>query len=110
MGPDEASGPPQIVPSGAAGLEQMPVDGSHVPMPWHWSLALQVTGFDPAHTPAWQTSVCVQAFPSLHAVPSAAFGFEQVPLPGSHTPAVWHWSLAVHTTGLEPVHVPVMQE
>ena len=30
--------------------------------------------FEPTHTPAWHTSVCVHALPSLHAVPFAAFG------------------------------------
>jgi hypothetical protein len=42
------------------------------------------------HTPAWQVSVCVQALPSLQAVPSAAFGFEQTPVAGLQTPAAWH--------------------
>jgi hypothetical protein len=32
----------------------------------------------------------VQAFPSLQAVLLALAGFEQVPLVGSHVPAVWH--------------------
>ena len=40
--------------------------------------------------PFWQVSLCVQALPSLHAVPFAAFGFEQVPVAGSHVPATWH--------------------
>ena len=73
-------------PSVFAGLVHVPVDG--------------------LQTPVWHVSVCVQAFPSLHAVPFGAFGFEQVPVAGSHVPATWHRSLAVHVTGLEPVHVP----
>jgi hypothetical protein len=40
------------VPSTAAGFEHTPVDGSHVPAAWHWSLAVQVTGLAPVHTPA----------------------------------------------------------
>ena len=64
-------------------------------------------GLDPVQTPLWQVSVCVHTFPSLHAVPLPAFGFEQVPLPGLHAPATWHGSLAVHTTELDPVHVPL---
>ena len=28
------------------------------------------------------------------------------PLPGLHVPAAWHWSLAVHVTGLPPVQAP----
>ena len=31
---------------------------------------------------------------------------EHVPLPGSHVPAVWHWSLATQVTGLEPTQAP----
>src|ERR1700722_5100462 len=30
----------QVVPAGASGLEQVPVDGEHVPATWHWSLAV----------------------------------------------------------------------
>jgi hypothetical protein len=51
-------------------------------------------------------SVWVQALVSLQAVPSDWGGFEQRPVPGLHVPATWHWSLAVQTTGLPPVHVP----
>ena len=46
-------------------------------------------------------SACVQALPSLHAVPLGLAGFEQAPVAGSQVPAVWHWSLAVQTT---PAH------
>jgi hypothetical protein len=31
---------------------------------------VQITGFDPTQVPAWHLSVCVQALPSLHVVPS----------------------------------------
>jgi hypothetical protein len=79
----------------------------HVPATWHWSLAVQTTGLLPVHVPLWQVSVCVQALPSLHAVPSAAVGFEHTPVVMLHVPATWHWSLAVQTTGLLPVHVPL---
>jgi hypothetical protein len=54
-------------------------------------------------------SVCVHALPSLHALPSGLAGFEQVPVAGLQVPALWHWSCAVHTTGLLPVQVPVWQ-
>src|SRR5439155_1666318 len=94
------------VPFAAFGFEQVPVAGLHVPARWHWSRAVHVTGLEPVQTPAWHVSVCVQALPSLHAVPFDALGFEQVPVPGSHVPARWHWSLAVHVTGLEPVQTP----
>src|SRR5207249_4671089 len=96
----------QLVPSGFAGVEQIPVAGLHVPAAWHWSLAVQITGFAPMHVPAWHVSVCVQAFPSLQIVPSGFAGFEQVPVAGSHVPATWHWSLAVQVTGLAPTQVP----
>ena len=56
-------------PSGLAGLEQVPVAGSHVPPLWHWSEAEHVTGFAPTHVPAWQVSDWVHALPSLHAGP-----------------------------------------
>ena len=36
-------------------------------------------------------------------------GFEQVPVLGSQVPTEWHWSLAVHVTGFEPVQVPFWQ-
>jgi len=68
---------------------------------------VHATGFDPVHVPLWHESLCVQALPSLHLVPFVAAGFEQEPDVGSHVPAAWHWSLAVHVTGFEPVHVPV---
>ncbi len=58
------------------------------------------------HVPFWQLSVCVQALPSLHAVPLAVTGFEQVPVLGLQMPARWHWSLAEHVTELPPTHAP----
>ena len=58
------------------------------------------------HVPAWQASDCVHALPSLHALPFAFAGFEQAPLAGLQVPAVWHWSSAVHVTGLAPVQFP----
>jgi hypothetical protein len=66
-----------------------------------------MTGFDPVHVPALHVSVCVHALPSLQAVPSAMFGFEQVPVDELHVPATWHWSLAVQATGFPPVQVPL---
>src|SRR2546426_2719325 len=95
-----------FVPSVAVGFEHWPVAGSHVPATWHWSLAVHVIGFVPVHVPDWHVSVCVQASPSVHEVPFGAFGFEQVPVTESHVPVTWHWSLAVHMTGLAPMHVP----
>src|SRR5262245_8851783 len=61
----------QDAPFGLLGLEHVPVAVLQVPTLWHWSWAAQTTGFWPVQVPAWQESVCVQALPSLHAVPSA---------------------------------------
>jgi len=60
--------------------------------------------------PAMHVSVCVQASRSLHAVVSGAFGFEHVPLAGLHVPTPWHWSSAVHVTGLAPAQTPAVHE
>ena len=57
-------------------------------------------------TPAWQLSVRVHALLSLHAVPFAAAGFEHTPVAGLHVPATWHWSDAVHVTGVPAAQVP----
>jgi hypothetical protein len=97
----------QTVPFAATGFEHTPVDGSHVPTAWHWSLAVQVTELLPVQMPLWQLSARVHAFPSLHVVPLVATGFEHAPVPGSHVPAVWHWSLAVHVTAPLPAHTPL---
>jgi hypothetical protein len=43
----------QLVPSGSVELEH-PLTGSHVPATWHWSLAVQVTGFAPVQAPPEQ--------------------------------------------------------
>src|SRR2546422_7062633 len=32
-----------------------------------------------------------------------------MPVAGLQTPAVWHWSAAVHTTGFAPTHAPASQ-
>ena len=72
----------QAVPSGASGFEQVPLAGLHVPASWHWSLAEQTTGLAPAHVPAWQVSVCVQALPSVQAVPLGASGSSTARSPG----------------------------
>jgi hypothetical protein len=67
-----------------------PVVGSHTPAWWHWSAAAHATGLPPVHTPATQTSVRVQALPSLHAVPSGKVTVAHRPVPGSQTPPAWH--------------------
>jgi hypothetical protein len=99
----------QVVPSAALGLEQMPVVVSQVPATWHWSEAVQTTGFPPVQTPATQVSVWVQALPSSQVVPSAFCGLVHSPVPGMHVPASWHWSGVGQTTGLPPTHLPAWQ-
>src|SRR5205823_5287074 len=65
----------------------------HVPSPlqvpawWHWSGAAQPYAV-PAQAPAVQTSVFVQALPSLQAAPSALLAKLHVPSP-LHVPACW---------------------
>jgi hypothetical protein len=80
----------QAVPSLTAGSEHAPVDGSQVPVAWHASEAVHTTELPPTQVPDWHVSVCVQAFPSLHAVPSGAVGFEQTPVAVLQMPAMWH--------------------
>ncbi len=77
----------QAVPSGAVGLEHVPDVVSQVPVTWHASLGVQVTGFEPVQIPTWQVSVWVQALPSSHFVPLGAVGFEHAPVVGSQVPA-----------------------
>ena len=43
----------QVVPSDAGGFEQTPVPWPQVPGRWHWSSAVQMTGFEPSHVPDW---------------------------------------------------------
>src|SRR5205814_2290601 len=105
----QASPSLHAVPLLAFGLEHWPVAVLQVPATWHWSEAVQTTGLPPVQSPLWQVSVCVQALPSLHAVPLLVAGFEHLPVAGLQVPAVWHWSEAVQTTGLPPVHTPLSQ-
>jgi hypothetical protein len=100
---------PQAVLSGLFGFEQTPVAASHVPASWHWSLAEHVTGLAPVQTPVTHVSVLVHRLPSLQAVPSFLTGLLQAPVEVLQVPAVWHWSLAAHVTGLAPVQAPVWQ-
>jgi hypothetical protein len=80
----------QLVPSDFAGFEHTPFAGSQTPGTWHWSSAVQTTGFAPEQDPFWHVSVCVHALPSLHALPLDFAGFEQTPFAGSQTPGTWH--------------------
>ena len=53
------------------------------------------------HVPERQVSVRVQALASLQAVPLGAVGFEHTPVAGSHVPATWHASEAIHATPVQ---------
>src|SRR6185437_16006268 len=99
----------QTVPSGFAGYQHIPVTALQVPASWHWSLAAQITGFPPVHTPLWHVSVWVQALPSLHAVPSGWFETGHTPVVGSQAATVVHDVGMGHTTGFLPVQTPAVQ-
>src|SRR5205823_3398771 len=89
--------------------EQAPLAGLQVPASWHWSGAVQRTGFAPLHAPAWQVSLRVHALPSSHVLPSGLAGLEQAPVAGLQVPASWHWSGAVQRTGAPALQVPPAQ-
>src|SRR5438093_1071062 len=99
----------QGAPLALAGLLQTPVAGLQAPAVWHWSAAVHTTGLAPTQAPAAQVSVCVQALPSSHGAPLSLAGLLQAPDAGLQTPAVWHWSAAVHTTGFVPAQMPASQ-
>src|SRR5262249_2222504 len=97
----------QPAPSGFTGFEQAPVRGSQTPAAWPWSEAAQATGFVPRQTPAWQGSVCVHAWPSLHALPSALVAYEQVRVAGSQPPAWCPESGGGQASGFAPRQRPL---
>src|SRR5437773_1671653 len=99
----------QLVPLGLAGLLQAPDAGLQTPAVWHWSAAVHTTGLAPTQAPAAQVSVCVQALPSSHGAPLGLAGLLQTPVAGLQAPTAWHWSAAVHTTGLAPTQAPAAQ-
>src|SRR2546430_17402499 len=105
----QASPSEQAVPSAWFGLEHVPLAGSQIPATWHWSSAVQTTGFAPMQLPAWQVSVWVQASPSAQALPSALFGLEQGPAAGSQTPATCPRSRAAQPTEDAPLQAPARQ-
>lgn len=77
----------QAVPFGTSGFVQAPVPVLQVPAAWHWSEGAQTTALPPVHTPDWHVSSCVQALPSLQAVPLGVLGFEHNPVVASQVPA-----------------------
>src|SRR2546428_9657760 len=97
----QASPSLHAVPLLAFGLEHWPVAVLQVPATWHWSEAVQTTGLEPVQVPLWQVSVCVQALPSLHAVPLVSFGLEGRPVVVFAEAAASHRSIAAATTGVD---------
>jgi hypothetical protein len=68
-----------VVPSGAAGFEQVPVVGLHVPATWHWSLGVHVTGLVPTHAPDSHAPPPKQRLPVPHELPLVTGTCEHVP-------------------------------
>src|SRR2546428_231376 len=99
----------QVLPLAFAGFEHVPVAGSHVPAERDWSEAVPATGLLPVQTPLWQVSVFFYNDPSTTEISSLSLHVALPILVGEQVPAVWHWSEAVHATGLLPVHTPLWQ-
>jgi hypothetical protein len=96
----------QLVPSDLlGGAPQLPVPGSHVALLWHASAPPHAMVGPVVQVPPWQVSA-VHLLPFSQTVPSDFAGFEQLPEPGSHIPATWHWSLAVHVFAPPLMQVP----
>jgi hypothetical protein len=105
----QASPSEQAVPFWSVGFEQPPVDGSHVPVPWHASGAGQLFAVPGVQVPEVHASPSVHAFPSLQGVPSLAVGFVHCPVLRWQTPAIWQAPSAVHVTKDELRQVPRTQ-
>jgi hypothetical protein len=98
------------------GAAHTPVDGLQVPATLHIGAAGQTTGLLPTQTPPWQLSACVQALPSLHAVPLTAVrhrtlvGVQTLQTPQA-APSFCQKPLALQVWGCRPVQrrVPGLQ-
>jgi hypothetical protein len=92
----------QVMPSFAGcGVEQVPVDGSHVT---DWHCGAVHFGVPPPHTPFVQVWPCVHRS-GLQELPSAALEGLGQPMVGSQMPATWHVPPVGQLT-IVPVHVP----
>jgi hypothetical protein len=60
----------------------------------------------PPQVPLVHVSGVVQARPSLQPVPFVLFGYEQLPVAGTHVPALWHWSGAGQTKAIPATQAP----
>ena len=92
--------------SGLAGFEQAPLVGLHVPATWHWSLRRARHRVDPCSVPPGRCPSACTRCRRCTSSRSARSGSSRRRSTGSHVPATWHWSCAVHVTGFVPVHVP----
>ena len=81
--------------------------GLHTPAAWHGGAGAQATGAPPVQTPAWQVSMSVHGFPSLHGVLCCGM-LEQSPVAGLHEPTSWQ-AEAWHTMGAPPRQMPLWQ-
>jgi hypothetical protein len=100
----------QVVPSGLAGLLHEPVLMSQLPAEWQLSCAEHVTWLLGVQVPFWQASPVLHGLVSSHFTPFCLVGLEHTPVAELHTPASWHWSLAVQVTCPAPTHSPALQE
>src|SRR3989441_2076 len=57
----------------------------------------------------WPPTSSLLPYTSLFGAPLALARLLQTPDAGLQTPAVWHWSAAVHTRGLAPTQAPASQ-
>src|SRR3989441_12901212 len=57
----------------------------------------------------WPPTSSLLPYTSLFGAPLALARLLQTPDAGLQTPAVWHWSAAVHTRGLAPAQAPASQ-
>jgi hypothetical protein len=60
----------------------------------------------PWHTPDLQASFMVQGLLSVQSAPLFPGGLEQIPVSGSHIPAMWQASSGVQTVLSFPVQTP----
>src|SRR6185295_16930922 len=95
------------VSSGNIGFEQRPVTWSHVPGPWQRSWAGQPMGAPSVQTPSLQAAVPLLLVSPVQLVPSGRFGLEHSPVVGSQVPTPWQIIMALHTTGVPGLQIPL---
>jgi hypothetical protein len=73
-------------PSALGIVVQTPVAGLQTPASWQTPVAVHTTGAAPTQIPPVHASICVQALPSSHGVPSARAVTPQMPVAGLQAP------------------------